>query len=92
VRRRPRQRATVGLRSHLKQHRARLDLTQEDLATRVGVRRQTILAIEKGHYVPSALLAFLLARELGMRVDELFELEADEEERHEGRNGSDADG
>ena len=58
----------------MKQHRARLDMTQEDLARRVGVRRQTVLAIEKGHYVPSTLLAFLIARELGMRVDDLFEL------------------
>lgn len=70
----------VRLRNHIKQHRARLDLTQEDLARRVGVRRQTILAIEKGHYVPSALLAFVIARELGMRVDELFEIAPDEEE------------
>jgi len=60
--------------NHIKQHRARLDLTQQDLAEQVGVRRQTILAIEKGQYVPSALLAFQLARALGMRVDELFEL------------------
>ncbi len=60
--------------NHIKQHRARLDLTQEDLARRVGVRRQTVLSIEKGKYVPSALLAFKIARELGMRVDELFEL------------------
>ena len=64
----------MRLGNHVKQHRARLDLTQEDLARRVGVRRQTILAIEKGHYVPSALLAFQIARELGMRVDDLFEL------------------
>ena len=64
----------MRLGNHLKQHRARLDLTQQDLAERVGVRRQTILAIEKGHYVPSTLLAFLIARELGMRVDDLFEL------------------
>ena len=42
----------MNLRNHIKQHRARLDLTQQDLAERVGVRRQTILAIEKGHYVP----------------------------------------
>lgn len=63
-----------SLNNHIKQHRARLDLTQEDLARRVGVRRQTILSIEKGKYVPSALLAFKIARELGMRVDELFEL------------------
>jgi putative transcriptional regulator len=66
------------LKNHIKQHRARLDLTQEDLARRVGVRRQTILSIEKGKYVPSALLAFQIARELGMRVDELFELTAEE--------------
>jgi putative transcriptional regulator len=63
------------LRNHVKQHRARLDLTQQDLAERVGVRRQTILSIEKGHYVPSTLLAFQIARVLGMKVDELFELE-----------------
>ena len=64
----------VRLKSHLKQHRARLELTQQSLAQRVGVRRQTIIAIEKGHYVPSALLAFLIARGLGMKVDDLFEL------------------
>lgn len=64
----------MKLINHIKQHRARLDLTQEDLAERVGVRRQAILAIEKGKYVPSALLAFQIAAELGMRVDELFEV------------------
>ena len=73
-------RNSVTLRNHLKQHRARLDLTQEELAVRVGVRRQTILAIEKGRYAPSALLAFLLASELGMTVDDLFELEVRQEE------------
>lgn len=72
------QRNSVALVNHLKQHRARMDLTQEELAERVGVRRQTILAIEKGHYVPSTLLALLLATELGMSVDELFELEREE--------------
>lgn len=68
----------MKLRNHIKQHRARLDLTQEDLARRVGVRRQTILAIEKGKFVPSALLAFRLAEALGMPVAELFEMEAGE--------------
>lgn len=67
------------LRNHLKQHRARVDLTQQELGDRVGVRRQTILAIEKGHYVPSTLVALRIARELGMRVDELFELVEPEE-------------
>ena len=64
----------MKLRNSIKQHRARLNLTQHDLAERVGVRRQTILAIEKDHFIPSALLAFRIARELGMKVDELFEL------------------
>lgn len=62
------------LKNHIKQHRARLDMTQQDLAEKVSVRRQTILAVEKGRYAPSALLAFQIARALGMKVDELFEL------------------
>jgi len=66
------------LKNHMRQHRARLDLTQEELGSRVGVRRQTILAIEKSQYVPSTLLAFRIAHQLGMRVDELFELMPDE--------------
>ncbi len=69
----------MELKTHLKQHRARLNLTQEDLAGRVGVRRQTILAIEKGHYVPSTVLALKIARALGMKVDELFELQGEQE-------------
>jgi putative transcriptional regulator len=69
----------MKLINHIKQHRARLDLTQQDLAEKVGVRRQAILAIEKGKYVPSAQLAFELARVLAMRVDELFELVEDED-------------
>jgi putative transcriptional regulator len=64
----------MRLINHVKQHRARLNLTQQDLAERIGVRRQTIIAIEKGHFIPSAMLAFLIARELGMKVDEVFEL------------------
>jgi putative transcriptional regulator len=71
----------MKLINHVKQHRARLDLTQQDLAERVGVRRQTILAIEKGHFIPSALLAFLIARELGMKVDEVFELHGSKNEQ-----------
>ena len=67
----------MELINHIKQHRARLDLTQEQLAGRVGVRRQTIIAIEKRQYVPSAMLAFQIARELGMKVDDLFELHED---------------
>jgi putative transcriptional regulator len=72
------ERNRVVLVSHLRQHRARMDLTQEELARRVGVRRQTILAIEKGQYVPSTLLALLLADALEMDVADLFELSREE--------------
>jgi putative transcriptional regulator len=67
----------MRLINHIKQHRARLDMTQQDLAERVGVRRQTILAVEKGKYVPSALLAFQIAEALDMGVEELFEMGED---------------
>lgn len=68
----------MRLRNHIRQHRARLGWTQQDLAARVEVRRQTILAIEKGHYVPSALLALRIARELGLAAEALFELVEEE--------------
>ena len=67
---------TLGNR--LKVARAEHGLSQEQLANLVGVTRQTISAIETGLYCPSALLAFLLARQLEKRVDELFYLEGDE--------------
>ena len=70
----------MNLINHLKQHRARCDLTQQQLAEAVGVSRQTIHFVEKGEYVPSTLLAFKIARRLGMPVDELFEIREDVED------------
>lgn len=55
-----------------------MDLTQEGLAQKVGVRRQTILAIEKGKYNPSVQLALKLAYALEMKIDDLFELDVEE--------------
>ena len=60
---------------HLKVARARADLTQEQLAAKVGVTRKTINTIERGHFVPSTLLALKLAQALGVKVEELFSLE-----------------
>ncbi|HEY3858687.1 MAG TPA: helix-turn-helix domain-containing protein [Gammaproteobacteria bacterium] len=60
----------------LKVARVRADLTQEELATRVGVTRKTINTIERGHFIPSTLLALKLAQALGVKVEELFSLEA----------------
>lgn len=48
------------------------ELSQEALAKRVGITRQTIVAIEGGRYAPSLELAMRLAREFGRRVDEVF--------------------
>ncbi len=47
-------------------------LTQEELAERVGVTRQTVIAIEKGSYVPSVLLAIKIAKEFNSSVEKLF--------------------
>ena len=52
-------------------------MSQEELARLAGVTRQTISSIETGQYVPSALLAFVLARRLGMPVEQLFTLTGD---------------
>ena len=63
------------MRNSIKVERARLDMTQEDLATRVGVSRQTINSIEKRRYVPSTLLALKICRVFDKEVGEVFELE-----------------
>lgn len=60
------------MRTTIKEHRARLDLTQEDLAKKVGVRRETIVFLEKGKYNPSLRLAHDVAEALGMNIDDLF--------------------
>jgi putative transcriptional regulator len=49
------------------------EMTQQALAERVGVTRQTIIALEAGKYAPSLLLAFRLAAAFGVRVDEVFQ-------------------
>jgi putative transcriptional regulator len=61
----------------LREVRARYGVTQEELARAVGVSRQTIIAIEKGKYLPSLKLALKLARFFGLRVEDLFQLEED---------------
>ncbi|MDE3722215.1 helix-turn-helix transcriptional regulator [Nocardiopsis sp. N85] len=48
------------------------EMTQADLAERVGVTRQTIIAIEQGRYSPSLETAFLIARVFGTRLDDVF--------------------
>lgn len=52
--------------------RTQSGITQEELAARVGVSRQTIIAIEKGNYTPSVLLALKIARFFKVPVEKLF--------------------
>ena len=63
------------MKNRLKVARAEMDLTQEELAKRIGVSRQTINAVESGKYVPSTVLALKMAQVFGKSVEEIFMLE-----------------
>ena len=58
--------------NRIKELRARHDLTQSDLARKVGVRRETIVFLEKDKYNPSLKLAYDIAQVFGMRIEEVF--------------------
>lgn len=62
------------LHNRLREARTEANLTQAELAERVGVSRKTINTVENGVFVPSTLLALKLAASLGKRVEELFYL------------------
>lgn len=63
------------MKNSIKVERAKQDMTQEGLAERIGVSRQTINSIEKGKYVPSTLLALKMATVFETSVNEIFDLE-----------------
>lgn len=60
------------MKTRIKELRARYDLTQEELANNVGVRRETIVFLEKGKYNPSLKLAYDIARVLNSKIEEIF--------------------
>ena len=62
----------MSFKTRIKELRARYDLTQDDLARKVGVRRETILYLEKGKYNPSLKLAHDIASVLKTTIDDLF--------------------
>jgi len=66
------------VQNKLKIERAILDLTQEELAQKIGVSRQTINSIEKNRYVPSTVLALKLSNVFGKQVNEFFALSEDD--------------
>ncbi len=61
--------------NHIKELRARYNLTQDGLAKKVSVRRETILFIEKGKYNPSLKLAYEIAKALSSKIEDVFILE-----------------
>lgn len=63
------------MKNYIKIERARHNLTQGDLAEKVGVSRQTINSIETKKYIPSAVLALKIAKIFNIPLDSLFELE-----------------
>lgn len=63
------------MKNLVKVERARYNITQAELAEKVKVARQTIIAIETGKFVPSTILAFKIAKVLNCKADEIFELE-----------------
>jgi putative transcriptional regulator len=60
------------MHNRIKELRARHNLTQDDLARRVGVRRETIVFLEKGKYNPSLKLAHDIARTFNEKIEEVF--------------------
>ncbi|MFH1662884.1 MAG: helix-turn-helix transcriptional regulator [Chloroflexota bacterium] len=60
------------MKTRIKEYRATLNLTQEKLADMVGVRRETIIFLEKGRYNPSLKLAHNVARALRANIEDIF--------------------
>lgn len=60
------------IKTRIKELRARYDMSQEDLARRVNVRRETISCLEKGRYNPSLVLAWKIARVFDTTIEDVF--------------------
>ncbi len=67
------------MRNRLEEERLRRGWTQQELADRVEVSRQTVISLERGRYNPSIILAFKLARLLDIRIEDLFTYEENED-------------
>lgn len=63
------------MKNSIKELRTKLNMTQEDLANKAGVRRETIVFLEQGKYNPSLGLANEVAKALKKKIDEVFDLE-----------------
>lgn len=63
------------IRNRIREYRARYSMKQEELAARVGVRRETIGNLEKGRYNPSLVLAWRIAAVFSVPIEEIFTVE-----------------
>lgn len=63
------------IKNRIREYRARFNMKQEELAEKVGVRRETIGNLEKGRYNPSLALAWHIARVFGVTIEEIFTVE-----------------
>jgi putative transcriptional regulator len=70
----------MRIRTKIKELRARHNLTQDELAEKVGVTRQTMLYLEKGKYNPSLILAHKVAEVLSSTIEEVFIIEENDDE------------
>ncbi len=66
------------MKNRVRERRVELGLTQAEVATALGVSRQTVISIENGRYLPSLPLAFRLSRLFGVPIERIFEPEAEE--------------
>lgn len=71
------------MQTKIKEYRIRLSLTQDDLAKKAGVRRETIVFLEQGKYNPSLRLAHDIAKVFHARIDDLFIFDDDVPESEE---------
>lgn len=74
------------LKTKIHEFRRKMNLQQAELAEIVGVRRETIVKLEKGRYNPSLKLAMDIAKVFGKPVEEIFEFQADSEESEDPNN------
>ena len=69
------------IKNRIKEYRARFDMKQEELASKVGVRRETIGNPEKGKYNPSLVLAWNIAKVFGVTIEEVFTVEEEKKSK-----------
>ena len=69
------------IKNRIKEYRARFNIKQEELALKVGVRRETIGNLEKGKYNPSLVLAWNIAKVFGVTIEDVFTVEEEKKSK-----------